>query len=76
MFEALLVDEGPIQNRGGKNKNMKIWIPKAIAIVSENPHFEFFGKILQDLWFTLFRDSDPTLDPKRRQNFIVEQFIK
>ena len=36
----------------------QIWIPKAICIVSIHPFYEFFSKILLDLWFTLFVDPE------------------
>jgi hypothetical protein len=35
----------------------KIWIPKAIGVVSTNPYYEFFGNILVDIYFTLIYDQ-------------------
>lgn len=46
-----------------------IWIPKAIAIVSTNPYFEFFSQILVDLWFALFKD-------KEHEKYLAESLVR
>ena len=34
----------------------RIWLPKCICIVSENPYYDFYGQVLIDLWASLFVD--------------------
>jgi hypothetical protein len=52
-FKEVVIDER--QQNITKTKE-QIWIPKAIGIISMKPFYEFFSKILIDLWFTMFFD--------------------
>ena len=36
---------------------MKIWIPKAIGIISTFPYYDFFSLVLVDLYLTMTEDS-------------------
>jgi hypothetical protein len=57
LYDHLLLSKDPKniydQSRIGDNKK-RIWLPKAICIVSYYPYFDFFSQILIDIWFTLF----------------------
>lgn len=36
----------------------KIWIPKAICMISTYPFYDFMSGILIDLYYTVFYDND------------------
>ena len=55
----------------------RIWIPKAICIISEYPFYDFFSGILLDLYFTLFHDlRDEKSAQYQNQSFMLEQFVR
>jgi len=45
-------------------------------VVSCNPYYDFFSKILIDLWFTLFMDPTEEAEGDKLSPFTVEQFVK
>jgi hypothetical protein len=69
LFKEIVVEKKQFQN----NK-AQIWIPKAIGIISMKPFYDFFSKILIDLYFTMFYDQN-YMDTKN-QTFLLEQFVK
>ena len=59
------------------NLNKKIWIPKAIGVVSTNPYYEFFSNILLDIYFTMIIDPENMTGPIIRGTpFNFEHIIK
>ena len=59
---------------GKKSKNQyentKIWIPKAICLISCFPYYDFFTTILIDLYYTMFHNMG-NANPPKKQAFML-----
>lgn len=58
-----------------KDGGDKIWIPKAICLISTYPFYDFMSGILLDLFYTVFHDYDHQ-KLEQKQKFMVEQYVK
>jgi hypothetical protein len=56
-MQKVLVDGTPKELNKKIQFKEKIWIPKAICLISTQPYFDFFTIILNDLYFSCFHDE-------------------